>query len=336
MKHVRFMLLISTILLSVSVRAEEVVYEDLPYYDRGFGYACADVKCDSGMFCAADGVCHEINCEHFYEYAPSVYTGRVPRRASQNTLNQDNDGKETTEVGELECYINEFPDTVDPPCADDERGLLFPVAVHYSCRQYYSGPPTSSDFQCDEWDDFLGGEDGSGDMRRRFATANRVCTAKPNPEQRFICYDIAPDTNLTSYFDDYLEAVESFGECDANAPPNERNITWISNGHQIANSIKGVIPSGGIGDIKAGGIVSELLSPNDEGNMGENFDPFLVASSSINTVLVSDIPTTPPPSTAPQSTEAESSSPTRPFWSLSGILLLIPVAMMIVFGGDFQ
>ena len=337
MRQVPFLLLVTTILLSVSVsvRAEEEVYEDLPYYDRGFGYACANVKCDPGMFCAADGVCHEINCENFYEYAPSVYTGRVPRRGSQNTPNQDNDGEETTEVGELECYINEFPDAVDPPCAYNERGLLFPVAVHYSCRDYYSSHKSYSDFQCDAWDDFFGSEDGSGDMKRRFATANRVCTAKPNPEQRFICYDIAPDTNLTSYFDDYLEAVESFGECDANAPTDEGNITWVSNGHQIANSIMGVIPSGGIGAIKAGAnIVSELLSPYEEGNLGENFDPFLVAASSISTVLMSDISTTPPPSTPFPSTEAASSSPAQTFWSLSRVLVMI--SMTMIFDGDLQ
>jgi hypothetical protein len=331
MKQVSRLLQMSALLLSVSVRAEEEVYEDLPYYDRGFGYACAGVKCDPGMFCAADGFCHRINCESFYLYAPYVYTGRVPRRGSQNTTNQNNDGEEdeTTEVGKLECYIDEFPDTVEPPC-QDERGLLFPVAVHYSCREDNTFSITSSDIQCDEWDYFGWGEDGSGDTRRRFATANRVCTAKPNPEQRFICYDIAPDTNLTSYFDDYLEAVESFGECDANAPPDDRNITWVSNGHQITNWLDGVIPSGGIGAIKAGGILSSLLSSYDEGNLGESFDPFLVAASSISTILMSDLPTTPPPST-----EAEPSSPARPFWSLSGILLILSVSMLIVCGGDF-
>jgi hypothetical protein len=56
---------------------------------------------------------------------------------------------------------------------------------------------------------------------------NRVCTAKPNPEQSFICYDIAPGTNLTTYFDDYLDAVESFAGCES------YNKTWVSNGHEI-------------------------------------------------------------------------------------------------------
>jgi hypothetical protein len=54
----------------------------------------------------------------------------------------------------------------------------------------------------------------SGISLNRFAQMNRLCTTKTNPEQRFICYDIAPDTNLTSYFDEYLEAIALFESCE--------------------------------------------------------------------------------------------------------------------------
>ena len=191
MKQVFLLLLISTLLLSVSVRADDEEGEDdletlleASYNETGFGDACANTTgmCTPDMFCAASGTCHLRTCENFYLYAPDVWTGRHQGGAgAQTMMNPDDEG--TTEGGELECYINEFPDTVEPPCHDDEGGSLFPVSVHYSCHEDFTSTQ-SVGLQCSEWDDFERGNHGSGSRRRRFARANRVCTAKPNPEHR--------------------------------------------------------------------------------------------------------------------------------------------------------
>ena len=342
MKQGFLVLLLSTLLLlSVCVRAEEDEGADdletllgASYNETGFGEDCAAMTemCTPDMFCAANGVCHLRTCENFYQYAPEVWTGRLPSGAQTMMDQQDDEGM--AEGGELECYMNEFPDTVDPPCHDDEGGPLFPVAVHYSCHENFSSTQ-SVGLQCSEWDDVEMGHHGSGGNRqRRFATANRVCTAKPNAEQRFVCYDMAPDTNFTSYFETYGAAIEScdecqddactvdsFAGCDSTVPSGSNNMTWVSNGHQITSQLRVITSSGSIGD--------NTFLPGVDGNLGESFDPSLVGTRSINTMLISDPSTTNGTSTTGTG-ELGSSSPQRNWSLLSSIVSIVSVSTTIV------
>jgi hypothetical protein len=241
---------------------------------------------------------------------------------TEDDNDDDDDDEDTTQRGELECYINEFPDTVEPPCRDPEGKPVFPVAVHYSCHEDSTLPQTDG-IQCPEWDDIARNVNGSGGTRRQFATANRVCTAKPNPEQRFVCYDMAPNTNLTAYFETYGAAIESCDGCDADAE-STGSTACGSNGHQITSHLTAVTSTGNMAD--------STFLPVVDGNMGDSFDPSLVGARSINTMLLSEPQTTATTSPGFDETgtqEMGSSSP-QPDWSFSRrIFPIISVTMIL-------
>jgi hypothetical protein len=103
-----------------------------------------------------------------------------------------------------------------------------------------------------------------------------VCTAKPNADQRFTCYDIAPDTDLASYFENYLQDVESFGGCDEEILLN--NSTDNNNSTLLGHTTSSMLYTSAWGTVLA------------DSRLDENFDPLLAASLSINTLLIDDAP----------------------------------------------
>jgi hypothetical protein len=206
---------------------------------------------------------------------------------------------------------------VKPPCEDFDGGL-FPVAVHYSCYEDYGFYfPLSS--ICSERDDF--GNDENSPALKRYVTMNRVCTAKPNPEQRFICYDIAPGTNLTSYFDDYLDAVESFAGCES------YNKTWVANGHEIESFLLLTqIPFTNSTYTNAGNIFldglfkpfPESLPSND--TLSEPFDPALAAGLAVQSLLINDPDSTPSPQPNTDTTPISSAAAVPILWLSMNLL----------------
>lgn len=310
MKQALFILVLRTIstvwLMSIGSVVDGVdtleILRENNYNDYGFGDACADMQmqCSPDMFCA-HGACHLRNCENFYLHAPELWTGRPVE-----------EGEEV----ELECYINEFPETVIPPCQDDMGRPSFPVAVHYACSEYDMSYEIIKDLVCPEYDFFSPEAEGANETRRAIATLNRVCTSKPTPEKQFICYDIAPDTNLTSYFEQYVATIESFKECHTNANPEE-NTTWVTYGHYIPCSMTARTTY--LDDpYTSNGFLSDAFLPLEERNLGERFDPTLVRVRSINTILLETAATNP------------SSSPQLVWSWLSSIFFVIILVQMLL------
>ena len=238
--------------------SDENVGSLAPGYDCKEGTTCLDPN-----FCAEDGVCYPRTCENIYRYATETFRGKRLNTSSS-----------TEQAEELECYVNEFPPNglVEPPCPqDDGGGGLFPIAVYYSCLDSIYSSVSESPIRCQDW--YY--EVHRSSSQPGFVRSNRVCTAKPNADQRFICYDIAPDTDLASYFDNYLQDVESFG-CDEeillNNSTDNNNSTWL--GHTTSS----MLYTSAWGTVLA------------DSRLDENFDPLLAASLSINTMLIDDAP----------------------------------------------
>ena len=149
---------------------------------------------------------------------------------------------------------------------------------------------------------------------------NRVCTAKPNPEQRFICYDIAPDTDLTSYFDDYLAAVKSLPGC------NNNGTTSIIDDYEENNLDSNITNC----PLKGHRIPRTMIAPDidivEEYQSEGNFDPSVVAALAISTLLIDDRP----PSDAPSASTPSTSSPNLSDWRSSIILATISVFPLIL------
>ena len=290
------------------------------------GYDCAEGTTCHGFqnFCAEDGVCHPRTCETIYQYASESIRGNRP--TSTGIGEQE---IEPQEDQELECYVNEFPpnNVVEPPCPrDEDGGGLFPIAVYYTCRDYY-GPRPPSEFRCWDWYDAVHHHSAAGltttttatPQPPRFAATNRVCTAKPNPEQRFICYDIAPDTDLVSYFDDYLEAVESIGGCDDdNGSMNDTT----DNDDMMTNSTAAL----GHVVVTVNRYVDGSSVILNDASLYQNgtFEPFLVAGLSISTILMDD----PQPDTAVTS-PSTSSPPLTGVVSRILTAIICSVSMMV-------
>ena len=226
------------------------------------GYDCRNgTTCLDPDFCAEDGVCYPRTCENIYRYATETFRGERPTTNS------------TKQEEELECYLNEFPPNgvVDPPCPqDDDGGGLFPIAVYYSCLDTIYSSVSDSPIRCKDWYETV----HLSSPHPGFVRSNRVCTAKPNPDHRFICYDIAPDTDLASYFEKYLQDVESVDGCEGdflfNNNTSTNNVTWL--GHTTSS----MLYTSSWGTVLA------------DSRVGETFDPALAAALSINTLLLDD------------------------------------------------
>ena len=284
------------------------------------GYDCGaeeeDTTCFVPDFCSQDGVCHPRTCETFYRYAQESLTGRGNRPSMGEQQETEPQGEE-----ELECYVNEFPpnNVVEPPCPPNENGGgLFPIAVYHTCRDDY-GPAAPFGLRCWDWyNDAVhhsaGGQKTTGatTLPPRFATMNRVCTAKPNPEQRFICYDIAPETDLESYFDNYLAAVESMGGC------GNENSTINNNDDDVTNrttALGHVVTTLNFNKEGGGWTILNDASQDRDGK----FDPFFVAGISISTIVIDDAQ----PDDGGATSISSTSSP-----HLTGVVSTIVIAIM--------
>ena len=307
--HMKGTITIHLFLLLVSSRWHTVGSVDL-------GYDCADYStCGTPDFCSEDGVCHQRTCETFYRYAQESLTGRGNRSSSVGEQETEPQGEE-----ELECYVNEFPpnNVVEPPCPPNEDGGgLFPIAVYHTCRDNDSPAPPSR-FRCWDWYEAVhhsaGGQTTTGatTVPPRFATMNRVCTAKPNPEQRFICYDIAPETDLESYFDNYLAAVESMGGC------GDENSTINNNDDDVTNrttALGHVVTTLNFNKEGGGWTILNDASRDRDGK----FDPFFVAGISISTIVIDDSQ----PDDGGATSISSTSSP-----HLTGVVSTIVIAIM--------
>jgi hypothetical protein len=95
------------------------------------------------------------------------------------------------------------------------------------------------------------GSDGTGAgagtssrTRDRYAVANRVCRAFPNAQQEFVCYDMAPTTNLTAYFLEYVDLVLANPGCDGISEDfwtsgSGSNITeWEADYHEVESCFR--------------------------------------------------------------------------------------------------
>jgi len=169
-------------------------------------------SCSYGFFTGFDGGCYQRSCENFYMYAPVEWTGR----------GGDDEESEGDDDSSLECYVDEFPpdNVILKVACQEEDGLpAFPVAIHSSCHEEFTHITSRFSPLCSQDDHFDNGQGPSpeeaqeGRLPPRFVQMNRVCTAKPNKDQIFTCYDIAPETNLTNYFANDLDAVDSFEGC---------------------------------------------------------------------------------------------------------------------------
>jgi hypothetical protein len=237
-------------------------------YLGGIGYVYYDCleeienEClDNGGICSQDGVCLPKTCENVYRY-------------SYYSRSRDEIGAQQQDAT-LECYVNEFPpnNVVKPPCGG---GGVFPMAVYYTCGDelWIDG----IQLPCPRFESY--GDRSGVPATPLFVSMNRVCTAKPSPNERFICYDIAPDTDLTSYFDDYLAAVEPYARCEEDHESgvgssdfnNMTNTTFF--GHTI---VAGHVTISGLG--MGSTFFANLYT-------GDNFDPMSVAASAFATVLI--------------------------------------------------
>ena len=290
------------LLLALAVTAASAE-EDSIAYQLGYGDQCFEGKCPVGMFCGVDSDCHDRTCENMYLYAPDSVTGR--RRTEEPP--QDDPSDTAAVVDDMECYVDEFPDDLlQPPCKD--FGGLFPVAVHFSCFESYGIHSLSR--ACQERDDIGVEDDGSVSSftRGRFATMNRVCIATPQKGLRFVCYDMAPETNLTSHFSDYIEAVEAFDGCEA------YNETWVSYGHFIESFVQA--------NNSLDGTFSPFPVPVSADDILSMFDPTLVAATAIQTQLVWDL-------SDPESTSLDPTNPSEDVIA-AGVVTTIPTKWLSI------
>jgi hypothetical protein len=177
-----------------------------------------DPGCKYTEFCGRDRKCHEFNCNNFYLQGPIAYTG------------QGGDGEDVP--GTLKCFDTNPSDGL---CGEESDPSVFPLALKYECR-----PQTieySRDDDCPLPRRFQG---------RRFVSYNRYCTAEPNPDQVFTCYDISPETDTQTYFEDYINDVQSNPNCTEENlrypedATNSENRTVELGGHQYASCLHSV------------------------------------------------------------------------------------------------
>ena len=177
--------------------------------------AC-EVGCTAYEFCGIDGKCHARNCETFYQYGPQEWTG------NKETTSENGDEYTTSLMCEAinEMMMNHDEDMLDTllPCSKEDG--YFPILSRYLCQgqSYYS-------------QDECGNPDPYNNTQGRILTMNRRCFGRPNKEQNFTCYDIAPTTDMTDYSRDYLQKVENNPGCDGSTA--EKPVTVDANGTEV-------------------------------------------------------------------------------------------------------
>jgi len=210
---------------------------------HGFPARCAG-GCGYDEFCGIDNACHFRNCENFYDFGSSEFTGN-----------------KTSESGQLSCFVDSFPEEITPPCADFNG--TFPTLVHFTCQPLNIGIVENN---------VCIGQDSTSDGNRtkgRYAVANRVCRALPNDQQEFHCYDMAPTTNLTNYFQDYVNLVLANPGCDdiSYDLSDDINTSWVAN-HAVESCF-----------------IEPLLSDCAHGYRSKIFDPTVMMPPAMHTFV---------------------------------------------------
>ena len=159
--------------------------------------------CPPKTFCGNDDACHAIgDCEIFYRYGPTGMTGVLPNETPPPPL------KCTVE------YQTDFPHEI---CGDinNDGQPDWPFALMYECRPGYvfygnEGPCAAS-------------ANYTGGRELPFA---RMCTAKPNDDQDFVCFDSQNMPEIS--IQDYIAAVEENSECtlDNIRRPSDEYADW--------------------------------------------------------------------------------------------------------------
>jgi len=260
-------------------------------------------ECPLPLFCGTDSTCHDRTCVDFYNYGDSEYTGR---------------GSGEGEVEFLECYINgqdEIPADLEPPCKDGE----FPVAIYYWCQ-------TTSWIQnnwCPE-----GYVEELGESITDAARLNRVCTAKPDKDHHFICYDMVPGNDTATILTEYhTSMIERFSSCPDGDLTMEYSLLKV--------------------DGKTDDSLNLAFNPTELSRWNNTmiFDPILAGGLTIQTLLIEmggsppddDDDTNNTSTTAPTSTPSMGPPPTNPSdastTSSRGLMMMTPtmVAFSMVF-----
>jgi hypothetical protein len=136
--------------------------------------------CRLSEFCGKDGLCHEIDCDHFWDYGPVEFTGN-----SDEALASGVDLNCTLEPQEAEAN----------PC--DEQ---WPLALEYRCEEPYVITFRSPACQ-------------PNDNDARGLPFHRTCAAKPNPTQEFVCFDLKGAPNMVAFTTDYLQTTVENPQC---------------------------------------------------------------------------------------------------------------------------
>lgn len=151
---------------------------------------CVDEGCPSGYFCGRDSQCHRLgNCEDYFRYGPSEMTG-----------------------------VQE----------DHDNGILLPAL---NCTTEYRENPFGT---CG----LYGGNDGDwpsallinclqgsylcpiGENLGQALPFSRMCTAEPNPDQTYLCFDTVAmkEADIVAYEERILENYDCPNEDEADFP----------------------------------------------------------------------------------------------------------------------
>lgn len=163
------------------------------YNGTGYGESCGEGSCPPELFCGTDSECHQRTCENFYMYAPVEWTGRE----------QESD--------DLTCFVDgTYPSDIEIGCSVG----LHPLDTFQlnACGPGNYGPfPDAFDYFCPTANETFGVDSDMEIPSLRTSIMNRVCKAKPKKGKQFVCYDIAPGTNMSSLFQDHEEMIDSYG-----------------------------------------------------------------------------------------------------------------------------
>ena len=164
---------------------------DDAWHPSYYQFEC-EPPCDpsGGTFCGSDLRCHPHNCDDWYTLGHPNMTGYDPDVSSELECTAfEEDDKDTSFLGRAACAFS-------------SGYLPYAVSIDYECSS--SSDPCNSN------------------RNKRGVRFNRKCTARPNATTGFVCYDIAPGTDVEAYFGDFVEATHGLVDqngveaCEAN------------------------------------------------------------------------------------------------------------------------
>jgi len=137
--------------------------------------------CVDGEFCGRDNLCHAYSCENWYTLAPATYTGYDP--STSPVL--DCTHMDPMQVDRSYRFVNPF-------CPNGDM----PAAVFHRVDKCLGGTVCSRSML----------EEGI----EHYIPMNRKCTAQPNPETTFVCYEMDQHENVSNVtqalIDNYTDA----------------------------------------------------------------------------------------------------------------------------------